>query len=211
MKIPILALLAYTCSVSASYFSAGWEPGQAASTTATPDPETTYVPSSNEASKPAEEASLVDNIAAPFYVSGLPTLSLPASYPLHIYAGQIPSDPNPPASAKDISSHLFFALVKARRTADKERLMFWFNGGPGCSSFDGFLMEVGPFRMNAMGGLEVVEGGWEEYTTMVYGKLPLYSCPSFILTTFAAVDQPAGTGYSYTPTNHYVHGLKEVC
>ncbi|KAJ3769900.1 Alpha/Beta hydrolase protein [Lentinula raphanica] len=69
--------------------------------------------------------------------------------------------------------------------------MFWFNGGPGCSSFDGLMMEVGPWRMDGKGGFKVTEGGWEEYTTMVN------------------VDQPAGTGFSYTSSNHYVHTLQE--
>jgi carboxypeptidase C (cathepsin A) len=44
-------------------------------------------------------------------------------------------------------------------------------GGPGCSSFDGLMMEVGPWRMDGKGGFGVKEGGWEEYTTMVYGTL----------------------------------------
>ncbi|KAF8546429.1 alpha/beta-hydrolase [Imleria badia] len=76
-------------------------------------------------------------------------------------------------------------MVRARRAADKERLMFWFNGGPGCSSSDGLMMEVGPWRVDGEGGLKTVEGGWEGYITMVY------------------VDQPAGTGLSYFNTNHY--------
>lgn len=64
--------------------------------------------------------------------------------------------------------------------------MFWFNvcriyitdtslkhviqGGPGCSSFDGLMMEVGPWRVDGKGGLKAIEGGWEEYTTMVYSE-----------------------------------------
>lgn len=31
-------------------------------------------------------------------------------------------------------------------------------------------MEVGPWRMDGKGGFKTMEGGWEEYTTMVYGK-----------------------------------------
>lgn len=44
-----------------------------------------------------------------------------------------------------------------------------FQGGPGCSSFDGLMMEVGPWRMDEDGVPKTVEGGWEEYMTMVYG------------------------------------------
>jgi carboxypeptidase D len=50
-------------------------------------------------------------------------------------------------------------------------------GGPGCSSFDGSLMEVGPFRTvsaskSASGqvDLELVEGGWEEFATIIFSQ-----------------------------------------
>ena len=41
-------------------------------------------------------------------------------------------------------------------------------GGPGCSSFDGLLLESGPLRMKD-GILRVIEGGWDEYSTLVFG------------------------------------------
>jgi len=31
------------------------------------------------------------------------------------------------------------------------------------------MMEVGPWRTDGKGGFQVQEGGWEEYTTMVFG------------------------------------------
>lgn len=34
------------------------------------------------------------------------------------------------------------------------------------------MMEVGPWKVDGNGGLKTVEGGWEEYTTMVYGAEP---------------------------------------
>ena len=66
--------------------------------------------------------------AASFYVSSLPGLHQDPTHPLHIYAGHILSDPRAPsASNLDVLAHLLFVMVKARRAADKERLMFWFN------------------------------------------------------------------------------------
>ncbi|EPQ59066.1 alpha/beta-hydrolase [Gloeophyllum trabeum ATCC 11539] len=131
--------------------------------------------------------------AASFYVHTLPGLRQDPTHPLHIYAGHLPSDPEaataPPTA---VTAHLYFVLTKARRTADKERVIFWFNGGPGCSSFDGLMMEIGPWRMDKDGNLNVMDGGWEEYAHVVY------------------VDQPAGTGYSYTSTDHYVHELSDA-
>ncbi|TDL29373.1 KEX1 protein [Rickenella mellea] len=131
--------------------------------------------------------------AASFYVARVPDLHQNDERPLHVYAGHISSDPNArTAPPTDVTAHLFFVLVKARRSADKERVLFWFNGGPGCSSLDGLMMEVGPWRVDGKGGLNATDGGWEEYTTMVY------------------VDQPAGTGLSYTSTNHFVHELSDA-
>ena len=65
--------------------------------------------------------------------------------------------------------------------------------------------------MDGKGGWKTIEGGWEEYTTMVYGESndPLSSCTPHIVSY--VVDQPAGTGYSYTSTNRFVHTLDEVC
>lgn len=131
--------------------------------------------------------------AASLYVPHIPDLHQDEARPLHVYAGYLPSDPDARSpSATDVTAHLYFVLVKARRTADKERILFWFNGGPGCSSFDGLMMEVGPWRLDGKGGLNTTEGGWEEYTTMVY------------------IDQPVGTGFSYTSSNKYLHDLPEA-
>ncbi|KAF8314741.1 alpha/beta-hydrolase [Clavulina sp. PMI_390] len=132
--------------------------------------------------------------AASFYVPTVPSLTRnPDSPPLHVYAGHISSDPKAKTSpATDITAQLFFVLTKARRTADKERLIIWFNGGPGCSSFDGLMMEVGPWRFEGKDNLKQKEGGWEEYAHVLY------------------LDQPPGTGFSYTSTGSYLHELSEA-
>ena len=132
--------------------------------------------------------------AASFYVKSLPDLHQDShSARLKIFAGHISSDPLAKAAAPtDVTAHLYFVMIKNRRAADRERVMFWFNGGPGCSSFDGLMMENGPWRFGEDKRLYAQDGGWEEYVTMVY------------------IDQPAGTGYSYTSTNHYVHTLSEA-
>ena len=122
--------------------------------------------------------------AASFYVDldNLPNFKRnPLAAPLHIWAGhllaeptnQIPPAPNAPLHPNlEVQSHLYFVLIKARRASDRERTIWWFNGGPGCSSFDGLMMEVGPWRMNANGELREIEGGWEEYANIVYSTFP---------------------------------------
>ncbi|KZT42934.1 alpha/beta-hydrolase [Sistotremastrum suecicum HHB10207 ss-3] len=130
---------------------------------------------------------------ASFYIPSLPDLPIDPAKPLHMYGGHISSDPHAATAPEDqITPHIYFFMLKARRLADRERIVFWFNGGPGCSSFDGLLMEAGPFRIDGKGGLKVTEGGWDEYTTMVF------------------LDQPVGTGLSYTSTDNYVHELDEA-
>lgn len=75
------------------------------------------------------------------------------------------------------------------------------------------MMESGPFRVDGKGGLIRAEGSWEEYATIVFSMLILSvsSWPSVIGFVFYQVDQPAGTGLSYTSTDKYVHELTEAC
>lgn len=66
--------------------------------------------------------------AASFYVSNIPSLTLDPSSPLHVWSGHISADPKAKVSpATDVTAQLYFVLTKARRTADKERLIIWFN------------------------------------------------------------------------------------
>ncbi|KAK4049619.1 Cell death protease [Microbotryomycetes sp. JL221] len=113
-----------------------------------------------------------------------------------MYAGHLPSAPPQTGGVKDTDSnaHLFFFMVKAKHIADTERTILWFNGGPGCSSFDGSLMEVGPVRLvpGGKGELHEIDGAWNEYANVIF------------------IDQPVGTGYSFAATNKYVHELAEA-
>jgi carboxypeptidase D len=105
--------------------------------------------------------------AASFYVSSVPTLS-DAAEKFEIYAGYLPA--RSPAHAQD-NAYIYFQLHKAKHKAEKRRLLSWFNGGPGCSSFDGIMMEIGAWRTKADGsGLEwAAEGGaWNEYVDVLY-------------------------------------------
>ncbi|CUM64177.1 uncharacterized protein PRCAT00001770001 [Priceomyces carsonii] len=63
---------------------------------------------------------------------------------------------------------------------NKKRSIFWLNGGPGCSSMDGALMEAGPFRINDELKVTYNNGSWHKLADMIF------------------VDQPAGTGFSFS-------------
>lgn len=79
-------------------------------------------------SKPPDAFGLLVPSAASFYVPRLPDLQQDPNHPLSIFAGHLSSDPSiSRASSTDVTAHLYFVLVKNRRHADKERVMFWFN------------------------------------------------------------------------------------
>lgn len=81
------------------------------------------------------------------------------------------------------------------------------------------MMEVGPFRTvpasktdSGEVELELVDGGWEEFGTMVFSKspvdVPIYD--PLIRSAPTIVDQPPGTGLSIVPTNGYLHELDQA-
>lgn len=48
-------------------------------------------------------------------------------------------------------SHLHYWLVESENDPSNDPTVVWFNGGPGCSSMDGFVYEQGPFFISADG------------------------------------------------------------
>lgn len=127
--------------------------------------------------------------ASDFYVPSLP--GQPKNSKLILYAGHLPFSPPGSIIEPEEDSYGFFFLNKARHIGNRPVLLVWLNGGPGCSSFDGSLMEVGPLRMvlKGDGALKEVDAAWNEYANMLF------------------IDQPTGTGYSYGPSSDYVHEL----
>ncbi|KAK5740429.1 Cell death protease [Elasticomyces elasticus] len=124
--------------------------------------------------------------AADYFISSLPGAPLPL---LKQYAGHIEVTPAH-------HGNLFFWLTKNRHIANRSRLVLWLNGGPGCSSMDGALMEIGPYRVvegtKEAPKLVYNEGSWDEFANVLF------------------VDNPVGTGFSYVDGDSYIHELKEM-
>jgi cathepsin A (carboxypeptidase C) len=46
-------------------------------------------------------------------------------------------------STENDTKHFYFAYFESRASPEKDPLLMWINGGPGCSSMMGLLMEQG--------------------------------------------------------------------
>ena len=74
--------------------------------------------------------------------------------------------------------HIHYWLVEAE--IPDAPLVFWTNGGPGCSGLIGFMTEQGPFRPDAFGNIYPNEYAWNKVANMVF------------------LEQPVGVGFSYS-------------
>ena len=82
-----------------------------------------------------------------------------------------------------IVEHFYFWAFESRNNKFTDPVTLWLNGGPGCSSFTGLLMEIGP--CNAVEPAHGVPGtAWNAHA---------WNANSSII----FLDQPTGTGFSY--------------
>ncbi|KAK4211439.1 Alpha/Beta hydrolase protein [Rhypophila decipiens] len=120
--------------------------------------------------------------AADFFVKSLPGAPLPL---IKMHAGHIEVTP-------EHNGNLFFWHFQNKHIANKQRTVIWLNGGPGCSSEDGALMEIGPYRLKDDKTLVYNDGAWNEFANVMF------------------VDNPVGTGFSYVDTDSYLHELDDM-
>eukprot|EP00043_Microstomoeca_roanoka_P001212 m.31543 g.31543 ORF g.31543 m.31543 type:complete len:460 (+) comp10694_c0_seq1:946-2325(+) len=83
---------------------------------------------------------------------------------------------------------LHYWLVESERTPASDPVVFWFNGGPGCSSLDGFFYELGP--------LHIVEPIKDPQAPELYLNPYRWSKNA----TVVFLEAPAGVGFSYADT-----------
>ncbi|RYR40223.1 hypothetical protein Ahy_A09g045940 [Arachis hypogaea] len=95
------------------------------------------------------------------------------------YAGYVTVDENHGRS-------LYYYFVVSESKPAEDPVVLWLNGGPGCSSFDGFIYEHGPFNFEpakTAGGLPTLHlnpYSWSKVSNIIY------------------LDSPAGVGFSYS-------------
>ncbi|KAI1357360.1 Alpha/Beta hydrolase protein [Xylaria arbuscula] len=121
--------------------------------------------------------------AGDYYVHSLP--GAPEGDLVKMHAGHIEITP-------EHNGNLFFWHFQNKHIANKQRTIIWLNGGPGCSSEDGAMMEIGPYRLKDSNTLQYNNGSWHEFANLLF------------------VDNPVGTGFSYVDTNSYVSELDEM-
>ncbi|CAI5760214.1 unnamed protein product [Candida verbasci] len=125
-----------------------------------------------------------DDIKSKYLITSLPGFKyIPTSEIPIMYSGQILIN-------KTSNTNYFFWKVENKESSNNH-LTFWFNGGPGCSSMEGALMENGPFKVKSdSSGVYPNDGSWHKVSNMVY------------------VDQPGGVGLS--TTDKYYSDLNQV-
>ncbi|THD28135.1 lysosomal protective protein isoform X1 [Fasciola hepatica] len=83
-------------------------------------------------------------------------------------------------STPNVQLHYWF--VESSNNSENDPLVLWLNGGPGCSSLEGFLDENGPFSIrNGPIGASLISNlySWNKFSNVLY------------------LEAPAGVGFSY--------------
>ena len=97
--------------------------------------------------------------------------------PTKQYSGLLPADAN-----NTVFLHYWFVTSSGNPTTDP--VVVWMNGGPGCSSLEGGLYELGPFtftgaEVNGVPTLVLNPNAWTTVASVLF------------------LEQPAGVGFSY--------------
>ncbi|KAF5313260.1 hypothetical protein D9619_003740 [Psilocybe cf. subviscida] len=82
--------------------------------------------------------------------------------------------------------HLFFYFFESRNDPTADDIILWTNGGPGCSSALGMLMELGPCRALSPNGTTYHPESWNTNANVLF------------------IDQPVGVGFSYADHGEFV-------
>jgi carboxypeptidase C (cathepsin A) len=78
------------------------------------------------------------------------------------------------------TKHLHYWFVESEVNPENAPVVFWTNGGPGCSGLIGFMTEQGPWRPDSNGNLQSNQWAWNKIANMVF------------------LEQPTGVGFSYS-------------
>ncbi|KAJ3551296.1 hypothetical protein NM688_g4786 [Phlebia brevispora] len=136
------------------------------------------LPAKPGSGKTAKNITFSNSRASEFYVDGtsIPAVDFDVG---PSWAGLLPISSSPNETRK-----LFFWFFPPGPQGSTEDLIFWTNGGPGCSSLEGLLQENGPFSWS-FGQAKPTQNqfSWTNLSSILF------------------VEQPVGTGFSQGKPN----------
>ncbi|XP_071919539.1 serine carboxypeptidase-like 2 isoform X1 [Coffea arabica] len=97
------------------------------------------------------------------------------------------------SAGRDDEVQFFHYFIESEREPDRDPLMLWLTGGPGCSAFSGLVYEIGPLNFD-----------FETFD----GSLPAFVLNPYSWTKIASIiflDAPVGTGFTYATTSEGYH------
>uniref|UniRef100_A0A1J3IGU3 Carboxypeptidase n=1 Tax=Noccaea caerulescens TaxID=107243 RepID=A0A1J3IGU3_NOCCA len=101
------------------------------------------------------------------------------TFPSKHYSGYVTID-------KEHGKNLWYYFIESEKNPSKDPVVLWLNGGPGCSSMDGFVYEHGPFNFEpaktntSLPQLHLNRYSWSKVSNIIY------------------LDSPVGVGFSYS-------------
>lgn len=104
-------------------------------------------------------------------IVGLPGLDVDLGF--NMFAGYL-------TVSEDNGRNIFYWYVESQNDPATDPVVFWTNGGPGCSGLIGFGQEHGPFHFSQDGVVSLNPYSWNTVANMLY------------------VEIPAGVGFSYS-------------
>ncbi|XP_018320252.2 venom serine carboxypeptidase-like [Agrilus planipennis] len=81
---------------------------------------------------------------------------------------------------KQFNSNMFFWFFPSLNNYKQDPVILWLQGGPGATSLIGLFAENGPFKPKSKHGLKLRRHAWTNTHSVIY------------------IDNPVGTGYSFT-------------
>ncbi|KAK4482656.1 hypothetical protein RD792_009820 [Penstemon davidsonii] len=88
-------------------------------------------------------------------------------------------------------ARMFYFFFESRNKRTTDPVVIWLTGGPGCSSSLSLFYENGPFHLTNDLSLVWNEFGWDQESNLIY------------------VDQPTGTGFSYSSNKDDIRSSSE--
>ncbi|KAL3828492.1 hypothetical protein ACJIZ3_017294 [Penstemon smallii] len=88
-------------------------------------------------------------------------------------------------------ARMFYFFFESRNERTTDPVVIWLTGGPGCSSSLSLFYENGPFHLTNDLSLMWNEFGWDQESNLIY------------------VDQPTGTGFSYSSNKDDIRSSSE--